>query len=108
MIIKSEVKTIHFVTFDNEWNSKITDGKLSEENLVQLSFRFLLDREPNTSILKKFKLNMISDFFPTILIMLNIIAQKLIYLIDKYRNLLLVFIIKDLYINNITILKEVI
>ena len=96
------------MTVDNEWNSKITDGKLSEENLVQLSFRFLLDREPNTSILKKFKLNMISDFSPTILIILNIIAQKLIYLIDKYRNLLLVFIIKDLYISSITILKEVI
>ena len=64
VIIKSEVKTIHFVTFDNEWHSKITDGRLSEENLVKLSFRFLLDREPNTSILKKFKLNMISDFFP--------------------------------------------
>jgi hypothetical protein len=34
------------------------------ERLLQESFRFLLEREPNTSILGSFDLNVISRYFP--------------------------------------------
>jgi hypothetical protein len=34
------------------------------EELVQESFRFLLDREPKESILQEFKLSVISRYFP--------------------------------------------
>ena len=63
IIVKSEVETVHFVTVDNEWYDNLTKGRLSKEELVKLSFRFLVDREPNTSILREFSLDTISDFF---------------------------------------------
>jgi len=34
------------------------------EKLLEYSFQFLLDREPNTSILSFFELNIISKYFP--------------------------------------------
>jgi hypothetical protein len=36
----------------------------SPENLLQVSFCFLLEREPNTSILRSFDLSVISSYFP--------------------------------------------
>jgi len=36
----------------------------SAEELVEESFRFLLDREPKESILREFKLSVISRYFP--------------------------------------------
>jgi hypothetical protein len=36
----------------------------SAEELVRESFRFLLDREPKESILREFKLSVISRYFP--------------------------------------------
>jgi len=36
----------------------------SPEELVERSFRFLLDREPKESILREFKLSVISRYFP--------------------------------------------
>jgi hypothetical protein len=39
-------------------------GGHTAEELLQESFRFLLEREPNTSILGSFNLNVISRYFP--------------------------------------------
>ena len=36
----------------------------SAEDLVRESFRFLLDREPKESILREFKLSVITRYFP--------------------------------------------
>ncbi len=36
----------------------------SDLELVQHSFEFLLDREPATSILRRFSLDVIGDYFP--------------------------------------------
>lgn len=38
--------------------------KTSADELVEASFRFLLDREPKESILPKFDLSVISRYFP--------------------------------------------
>ena len=38
-------------------------GRASAEDLLQESFRFLLEREPNTSILGSFDLPVISSYF---------------------------------------------
>ena len=62
--IKCEVETFHSVTLSDSWYIKYTDEKLTKKRLVELSFEFLLDREPNTSILKEFNLDLIADFFP--------------------------------------------
>ena len=56
--------TIHTVTISDLIHTKLTGGKISKETLLEKSFEFLLQREPNTSILAKFKLEVISQYFP--------------------------------------------
>ena len=41
----------------------LADDKVTKEQLLEFSFNFLLDREPNTSILSKFDINVISKYF---------------------------------------------
>jgi len=43
---------------------KLTGGKISQEDCVKASFRFLLDRESKESILSSFELPVISQYFP--------------------------------------------
>lgn len=50
--------TSHVVTVD------ITRDGVDDEDLVEASFRFLLDREPKESILSRFDLSVISRYFP--------------------------------------------
>ena len=45
-------------------HTKLTNGKISKETLLEKSFEFLLEREPNTSILSQFKIEVISQYFP--------------------------------------------
>ena len=56
--------TTHTVTITDQIHSKLAGGKISKESLLKKSFEFLLQREPNTSILAKFKLEVISQYFP--------------------------------------------
>ena len=56
--------TTHTVTISDQIHSKLTGGEISKETLLEKSFEFLLQREPNTSILAKFKLEVISQYFP--------------------------------------------
>ncbi len=44
--------------------SQLTHGKISVEDLVRLSFEFLLRREPKESILSQFDLLVIGRYFP--------------------------------------------
>ena len=55
--------TTHTVTISDQIHSKLTGGKISKESLLKKSFEFLLQREPNTSILAKFKIEVISQYF---------------------------------------------
>ena len=56
--------TTHTVTISDQIHSKLTGGEISKEALLEKSFEFLLQREPNTSILGKIKLEVISQYFP--------------------------------------------
>lgn len=56
--------TKHCVSVDPEYAAKLTGGSVSTEVLVQHSFEFLLEREPNTSILRSFDLPVIGRYFP--------------------------------------------
>jgi len=56
--------TTHTVQVDPEYAAKLTGGKVPVETLVTRSFDFLLEREPNTSILRRFDLPMIGAYFP--------------------------------------------
>jgi len=55
--------TTHTVTVDPE-DLKGLKGSPSGADLVEASFRFLLDREPKESILPNFELSVISRYFP--------------------------------------------
>ena len=62
--VSSSSTTTHVVTITDETHQKLTDGKINKEELLDFSFRFLLDREPNTSIMASFELTVISRYFP--------------------------------------------
>ncbi|MDC0975609.1 hypothetical protein OAS23_01320 [Alphaproteobacteria bacterium] len=56
--VKSKTVTTHLVTLSDEVHEKLT-----KKELLDFSFTFLLDREPNTSILSFFELTVISRYF---------------------------------------------
>ncbi|MDH4070062.1 MAG: hypothetical protein OEV30_06530 [Ignavibacteria bacterium] len=56
--------TRHTVTVAPEYAEKLTGGNHTTAELVRKSFEFLLEREPNTSILTEFDLPVISRYFP--------------------------------------------
>ena len=63
IIINKKLKTKHTVLLTDEYHYSLTKKKISKKKLLEYSFRFLLEREPNTSILSFFKLNIISKYF---------------------------------------------
>ena len=62
--VASSSTTTHTVTISDQIHLKLTGGKISKKTLLEKSFEFLLQREPNTSILAEFKLEVISQYFP--------------------------------------------
>jgi hypothetical protein len=54
----------HRVTLHAEDYHRLGGGKVSPEELVNLSFQFLLEREPKESILAQFDLSVIKRYFP--------------------------------------------
>jgi hypothetical protein len=61
--VQAGVTTHHRVRVTQPVLERLADGR-SAEDLLQESFRFLLEREPNTSILPSFDLSVISSYFP--------------------------------------------
>ena len=49
---------------DDGYYNKLTQGRITEEELIKKSFEFLLKREPKESILSRFYLKVISRYFP--------------------------------------------
>ncbi|GAH28257.1 unnamed protein product, partial [marine sediment metagenome] len=52
------------VTMDDDYYQKLTGGKITKEELIKKSFEFLLEREPKESILSRFNIKIISNYFP--------------------------------------------
>ena len=61
--VADSMTTTHEVTVTDQSLSDLTDDKVTKEQLLKFSFNFLLDREPNTSILLSFDINIISSYF---------------------------------------------
>jgi hypothetical protein len=57
-------QTTHRVTLRDADRQRLGRKDVSAERLVEESFRFLLEREPNTSILNSFELPLIGKYFP--------------------------------------------
>ena len=64
VIVTTVSTTTHIVTVVDTIHEKLTKGKISKETLLEKSFGFLLEREPNTSILSQFEIEVISKYFP--------------------------------------------
>ena len=62
--IKSSVNSNHIVTLNDDIHFEMTEGIKSKEELILFSFKFLLERENNTSILSNFNLETIQIYFP--------------------------------------------
>ena len=56
--------TKHIVLFSDRFHQDVTNNKLTKTELITHSFEFLLKKESNQSILKKFNLEVISQYFP--------------------------------------------
>ena len=62
--VSGSVATQHEVTVTDLAHHHLTSGRTTKEELLDFSFKFLLDREPNTSILRQFDITVISEYFP--------------------------------------------
>ena len=61
--VADSITTVHEVTVTDQNLTDLTDNTVTKTHLLEFSFRFLLDREPNTSILSSFDINVISRYF---------------------------------------------
>ena len=55
--------TTHAVTVTDQSLSDLSDNNVTKTQLLKFSFKFLLEREPNTSILSSFDIEVISKYF---------------------------------------------
>ena len=64
VFIESSLNSNHIVTLNDDIYFEMTKGIKSKEELILFSFKFLLERENNTSILSNFNLETIQNYFP--------------------------------------------
>jgi hypothetical protein len=56
--------TTHIVSVPAGYPTALGRDQVTPEELVRASFLFLLEHEPATSILRRFSLDQIADYFP--------------------------------------------
>ena len=64
VIIYSNTETTHQVTISDTFITKYQIKNLTKKEIIEKSFIFLLERESNTSILRKFDIEVIGNYFP--------------------------------------------
>ena len=57
-------QTSHQVSMSQQTWQRLSGGKYPPEQCIHAAFRFLLDREPKESILRRFDVTVISRYFP--------------------------------------------
>lgn len=57
-------ETRHHVTMARDTCERLTMGTHTPERCIEAAFRFLLDREPKESILRRFDITVICRYFP--------------------------------------------
>jgi hypothetical protein len=62
--VSGKIETVHEVTLREADQARLAGENVAAEKVIEESFRFLLEREPNTSILASFDLPVISRYFP--------------------------------------------
>ena len=61
--VTDSVTTTHTVTVTDQSLTDLTENNVTKTQLLEFSFNFLLDKEPNTLILSSFDINAISRYF---------------------------------------------
>ena len=61
--ISGPTKTEYKATMTDYHYKRLTASRVTKESLLEFSFKFLLKREPNTSILSSFDINVIQNYF---------------------------------------------
>lgn len=62
--IYSNTETNHQVTISDNFITEYQIKNLTKKEIIKKSFLFLLERESNTSILRKFDIEVIANYFP--------------------------------------------
>jgi hypothetical protein len=62
--VRAGETSAHEVTIPEGYLEKLGLAAVAPERVLEESFRFLLEREPNTSILRNFELPVIASYFP--------------------------------------------
>ena len=62
--IYSNTETNHQVTITDNFLTEYQIKNLTKKEIIKKSFLFLLERESNTSILRKFDIEVIGNYFP--------------------------------------------
>ena len=64
VVVSGDVETTHRVRMSPDYYRKLSGAQFTHEWVLVQAFQFLLEREPNTSILKEFDLTAINRYFP--------------------------------------------
>jgi len=64
VVREGDGETRHRVTISREIGERLGAGKHTPEDCLEAAFRFLLDREPKESILRRFDIRVITQYFP--------------------------------------------
>lgn len=64
VIVESETETTHRVHMSQEYYRSLCGATVTHEFVLVTAFNFLLEREPNTSILREFDIEDINRYFP--------------------------------------------
>ncbi len=64
VIVSGDTETAHRVRMSPDYYRKLSGATVTHEWVLVQAFQFLLEREPNTSILEEFDLSVINRYFP--------------------------------------------
>jgi hypothetical protein len=64
VVVSGNTETTHRVRMSPDYYKKLSRSQFTHEWVLIQAFQFLLEREPNTSILKEFDLSVINRYFP--------------------------------------------
>ena len=64
VVVEGDTETSHRVHMSQEYYRQLCGATVTHEYVMVQAFRFLLEREPNTSILREFDITDISRYFP--------------------------------------------
>ena len=63
VVLQGDQEHRYTVRLSEQYYQELTQGQITAEQLIEKSFRFLLEREPASMILPEFELKLIQHYF---------------------------------------------